>query len=107
MNIAYFDHLVDEINACNGCAELAALSAKATAQISSWEAEITAQLALLEPLLNVPTDLTSAIAWITSVINTYLGPQTKLLADEAILVAQLARVMAAVSSVSSNLGCGL
>lgn len=107
MNIAYIDSLVIEINACNGCAELALLSEKAIAKISEWQNSNTNQLALLAPLLIAPTDLPSLLIWVNSVINTYVGPQTKLLADEAILAAQLVRVLAAVSSVSSRLGCGL
>ena len=78
-------------------AQIAAISAKATAEISTIQANVTSALAALAPLLTPPTNLSSVITWITTLINTYAGPNAALLAQETVLAAQLVRITTAVT----------
>ena len=105
MNTQYFSSIIDQVNACTTCAQLAQVSSQASTQIGQLQADITAQLALLGPLIIAPTDLPSVLTWINSMINTYLGPQATLIAQQGILATQLSNILAAVSAKSSELEC--
>jgi hypothetical protein len=105
MNLTYFNSIIKQVESCTTCAELARVSSHASTEISSLQGDITTQLALLAPLIIVPTDLASAITWIKSAINTYVGPQATLIEQQAILVTQLSNILAAVSTQAGKLGC--
>lgn len=82
-------------------AELAAISATTTAEAGAMQANITTALAALAPLVVVPTDLAGLLTWASAVVNTFLGPQASLIAQEAIIAAQLVLVTNAVTSAGS------
>jgi hypothetical protein len=103
------------------CAELAAISeqaaakilvatnqsthlvTKANADISALQSSITAQIALLAPLLVAPTDLSSVITFCTAIGNLYIGPNAAYITQQATLTTQLAAIAAASASVASSI----
>lgn len=81
--------------------DLSAIAATATADASAMQANITTALAALAPLVIAPTNLAELLTWASAMVSTFLGPQTALIAQEAIITAQLVQVTNAVTS-SSN-----
>ena len=75
---------------------------KATSDCSAMHGAISANLALLAPLMVSPTDLPSLITWAQAVINTYVGPQTNYLLQEAVIAEKLATIVADVGSITSS-----
>ena len=81
--------------------QIAAVSSKAVSDISAMQSAITASLAALAPLLVAPTDLPSLLTWATAVVATFAGPQASLIAQEAVIAAQLTQITNAVTGTTS------
>jgi hypothetical protein len=97
--------ILDELN--DIFPQLAGISEKATNDVSAMQSAIAANLALLAPLMVAPTNLPSLITWAQAVINTYLGPQTKYLADAAELAAKLATIAGLIASETAAVTSGI
>jgi hypothetical protein len=82
-------------------AQLSSISEKITSDTTAMNAEITKNLAILAPLMVSPTDLPSMITWATSVIKIFSGPYDSYIAQEAVLVTQIARISAVVVSLTA------
>ena len=102
VNTEYFQALTDQVNACQSCAELQALSTKALTSLNDQLAAVNAQIAALAPmqaLLSPPSANPAAIVgWITSLIDDYLTPQ---LAPYITLQAQLPALTLATADILS------
>jgi hypothetical protein len=97
----YFTNLENQLPLCQTCAELQAVVAGMFAPLKTLMAEVNTQLTALEAfaaLMTPPTDLNSLITWVTSFINTAIGPQA---AAHAKLVAQLAQLSAEVAALTT------
>lgn len=113
VNVEYFTSLTQQVNSASSCAELQALVTKAINSINATTAAITAQLALLAPmvaLLSPPANPTAAVTWISNFITSYLTPQlasyTAYAAQQTALTAQIATLTAAINSKASEFtGC--
>jgi hypothetical protein len=105
LNTEYFSKLDDQVDACQSCAQLQALSAKALESVASLQASITAQLDFLGPaqaLLSAPAaNPGDIVTWITSLINDFLTPQLAaypvVLAKQAALVTQLGSLVTTIT----------
>jgi len=84
-------------------AQSTGLFSNASSDISDLQTNITAQLAILAPLLISPSTLPEVITWITSAIALFAGPNTSYLAQQTILVTQLANITAAAVSVAASI----
>lgn len=108
VNLDYFTSLQKRIDGVASCEELQALTAEAFESINASLAGVTAQLALLEPilaLLEAPgANLSSLVTWITtfitSFITPYVRPYTIYAAQLAEISTQLAAVADAITSKS-------
>jgi len=105
MNTVYFANIITIINSANSCSEVSAALAQATTAIAALQAALAEQLTALALLVVAPTNLAELITWSAAVINTYLGPQAAIIAQQTIVATQLADIIAAASARSSALGC--
>jgi hypothetical protein len=105
VNTAYFANIIEIINASNSCSDVAAALAQATTAVSTLQTAITTQLALLAPLIVAPTNLAELVTWASAMVETYVGPNATLLAQQTIIAAQLSDIAAAAAARSSTLGC--
>lgn len=74
---AYIDNVIAQLNHINLCADLQALITKAMASIQAHIAAVEMQIANLLPLkalLDIPTDLASALSWIEKLIAAQIQP---------------------------------
>lgn len=105
MNTKWFDNVIKEIDNINTCDQLASASLKISTKVSSIETSISSEISSLSGLTTPPTDLVSAIKWITDFIQTYLGPEVVLVADTAIVIAKIAEITVAAAAKAAELGC--
>jgi hypothetical protein len=108
--ITQFDNiqLVPGIPVAQIEAQIQAMIDEAMNPILGVQAAINAQIALLAPLTSIPTDLGSAISWITRFIDqSIVIPHANLIAQEAALVAQIASLTAAITSLESRIGISI
>ena len=89
-------------------AQVQALIDEAMNPILGVQAAINAQIALLAPLISIPTDLGSVISWLTTFIDTsFVIPHTNLIAQEAAMIAQIAALTASIASLEARLGISI
>lgn len=106
INIEYFQGLQKSIEGCASCDQLQEVTAEAFASVTSTLDDMTAQLAVLEPLLALlepPTaNPAQIVTWITSLITDYLTPQLKpvinLPIQFAAITAQMAELPAIIAA---------
>jgi hypothetical protein len=104
LNLTYFANLTLRIDNVGTAAELQALINEVFADLSVLESVMTSQIALLLPLTSAPTDLGSVISWITSFINSFIGPYANLALQLTALAAQVAILIAAIEAVAAAKG---
>jgi hypothetical protein len=104
-NAQQFAKQLEAVNACRDCAHLNPLAADATASLEAEIAVVTAQIALLAPLLIAPTNITSVLSWINSVIGFISVTSITYTAQLADLGGKLSALQAAVTAKKAALGC--
>lgn len=79
VNTEYFQGLTDQVNSCQSCAQLQALSTQSLTALNAQLAAVNAQIAAFAPLQALlsppgasPADI---VGWITGLIDDYLTPQ--------------------------------
>lgn len=100
-NTDHINALVDRINATQQCGELQELVNEVYASMQAQLDAIGAQLAALQPLLDllkVPTSLDAIISWLRNFITAFLGPYVAAYAKYA---AQLAAVIIAIEQLTA------
>lgn len=109
-NTAHIDALVDRINSVNQCAELQELVNEVYATVQAQLDGIAAQIAALQPilqLLELPTTLTAVINWIKNFVTSFLGPYIKPIAiyaqQVALLTAAMVRLAAAIEAAAGRI----
>jgi hypothetical protein len=105
VNAPFFESSIAAVNGAVSCAQITAASTDAVASLQAEIATVTSQLALLGPLVVVPTNLPEVITWITNFIAPMVITQTNATAQIALLNAKLAALTAAIASKQSELGC--
>lgn len=105
LNTAMLNSLTTRVNRAGSCAELQALATEAMESLIAVKGGMTAQLALLAPilaLLTAPTSPTEVITWvadfITSFLTPYVVPYATVTAQLAELTTQVATLAAAMES---------
>lgn len=105
INTAYFDSQLNRIAASRDCADLTAIGTEMLASLNATIATLTAQITQLAPLTSVPTDLSSAISWITAMIGPIVVSHTNCIAQLADVNTKLTALTAAIAAQQSKLGC--
>ena len=101
----YFANLTARINGINVCSELQTVVDEAYASIQAQISAIENQVALLLPiaaLLEIPTDLASALSWIEKMVNGLIKPLYVPYATYVAQLAQLIEVTAALAVAIEN-----
>lgn len=107
-NKFYIDNLKVKISSVKTCEELARIKEDIRKYFDAQLASINEEIALLSTLIINPTDLGSVISWITNFISSnILGPYYKALLLQAEIIAEMAEIMALISSVTSSLTCNI
>jgi hypothetical protein len=109
-NVAYFASLTNRINAALSCAELQSIVDNEFPSIQGVKDSITAQIALIAPILALLTapaaNPTAIVTWlstfITSFLTPYVVPYTTMAAQQTALLAQIAAIEAAVTSAQAK-----
>lgn len=104
LNTKFFTAAIDAVNACNACQDLQRIVNEMFQGINPVLAQISTQIALLAPLLSIPTGIDSVISWITSLIEYFSGPNAILIAQLTAMTAQIAELTAAVTAKAEQLG---
>lgn len=103
VNTAYFAALTDRINGIDGCAELQSavndVMASLQAQVTAIEHDI---LALL-PLISLPTDLGSVIAWIGHLAAPYIETYNNYLTQLTQVLAAIAALAEAIENAAARI----
>lgn len=95
---------IEQTHDCQGLAMIAAeLAGVQTAQLNA----IAAQLVMLNQLRTAPTNLSSALSYLTTLSNLFGGQYTTVLAQQAAMIAAYAQILAALQSRNSGLKCNL
>jgi len=110
VNPSYIANLTARINGIQGtgaCAELQAAVNEAAASINAGLAGIRAEIAHLESLIVMPTNLGGVITWITNfaqpyvqAYNTYVGQLATLLSEISALESAIGNAAARLTSCS-------
>lgn len=105
LNTQVFASLTARINAAQTCAELQAATTEALDSLIAIKAAITAQIALLAPilaLLTAPTNPTALITWvgnfITSFLTPYVVPHATYLIQLTDMAAQVTSLVSAITA---------
>jgi len=101
----FYDSLSGKVQAVTTCQDLADLKTEISNILTANLADIQASIDILAVLITPPTDLGSVIAWITSTIDTYLGPHTKMIALQIETVNAQIALLAELASKKTDLGC--
>jgi hypothetical protein len=103
VNAAYIAQVTAEINSINTCAllqqEINAVAATLNAELASIQLNID----VLLPLITIPTDLGSVIAWISHLAQQYIGPYLNYIAQLEQLAVQIALLVAAIEAAVQRL----
>lgn len=105
VNAAFFTASIAAVNGAQSCAQLTQSSSDAVASLEAEIATVTTQIALLSPLLALPTDLPSVLTWITNFVAPMALSHTNYTAQLVQLNAKLAALNVAVAARASALGC--
>lgn len=103
VNTAYFNSLTAQINAIDTCAALQAVVNTVMATLQAEIAAIEEQIASLLPLITLPTDLGSVIAWITKLAGPYIAAYENYIAQLAATVAAITALATAIENAASRL----
>lgn len=97
LNTQYFANLTAQVNAVP-CDHLPALVTKILDKVNTLETSIQNRINAIAPLLVVPTNLPGVLTWIENMINQYVVPYNKELAQLAELEAAVVTLQAAISN---------
>jgi hypothetical protein len=94
INQQYFQNLINRINSLPTCSqEVSVLMGEAMSYVNPLLQNLEQQIANDAPLIIPPTDLISVIAWINKIINQYVIPYEKKIAEYAVLASQMEQVI--------------
>lgn len=111
INPEWMDNVRAKIASITDCTELDRYKNEILAVLNEMQAEITAAIMALIPVVSIPS-IDEIISWVTSFIMSYLQkPYLDYVALQAELIAFIAEVTALLDSLNLNLnggvGCGL
>jgi hypothetical protein len=87
------------------CPLLNVIIAEVEAEIADLINSQTDQLSIILPLIEIPTDISSVIEWITALINTYVGPYAKYMANLVVIANQVVIITAKIEYIITYLHC--
>ena len=103
VNAAYFSNLTAEVNGIQTCAELQAFADLVMADFQAQITAIEAQIALLAPIIVIPTDLPSVITWITNFIAPQLRAYTAYAEQVTQTLSAIATLAAAIEAAAARI----
>jgi len=107
LNTQWVTQLTNQINAIPDCTALAALLVKIEADLNAQIQDVVNQIAYLNSLLIVPTDLASVIKWIENQINGYAAQYAAAIELQTELVAALTSLLTAIRNKAAALSCNI
>lgn len=108
LNTTQMQASVSRINNCGTCADLQQAVNDAMNSLHATKAAITAQLALLTPLIVAPTDLGSVITWVNKMIATFHNPIINYTAQLTALATEVSTMISAISTKAGSFtGCSI
>jgi hypothetical protein len=105
INTAWVNQLTNQINSVPDCTTLALLLTKIQAELNAQIQDAVNQIAYLESLIVIPTDLASVINWIKKIIAGYNAQYLAAIQMEVELVAALSQLLTAINNKAANLQC--
>ena len=107
LNEEYFNNLEQRIDSINQCNELNELIAETQKELEEQLIAVIKQIEILAPIIEIPTDLSSVINWITSYIALINNSYTEAIQLQIELTAKFTRIMSKISQKSQSLTCNI
>ena len=115
VDTTYIDNIITQLNHISVCADLQALITRAMASIQAHISAVEMQIEALVPLkvlLDIPTDLESALTWIGNLITAQIQPgynaYLNYVEQLAQLVAKIAQLTEAATAAAGRIaGCAI
>jgi len=107
LNTEFFDNLNASIEAIPTCDALSDLISGILEMFTDYLASISDKITEALGLLDIPTDLSEVIEWITSFIGIEQAKYIELVAMQALYVAEFARLVATITDKISSLSCSI